>query len=257
MQWLRQFLPGKAQVDETLPPAPPHPVRPICIIGDVHGCAGLLEGLLLLIGNEPGATEARLIFVGDLIDRGPDSAAVMARVRQLVEYAPDRVICLMGNHERMMLDFLDAPIEATRWLRHGAVETLASLGVQGRAEGDSPEARLQSLADTLRKTLADGMEDWLRGLPLWWREGDLAVVHAGADPNLPIEAQTAHTLVWGHRDFMQTPRQDGIWVAHGHIVVETACAEAGRIAVDTGAWESGRLSAAWLDADGLRFIEAR
>ena len=256
MQWLRQFLPGKIQADDPLRPKPPCPDRPVCIIGNIHGRADLLEGMLLLIGNEPEAAITSLIFVGDLIDRGPHSAAVLSRVRQLVDYAPDRVICLMGNHERMMLDFLDAPTEANRWLRHGAVETLASLGVQGRAEGETPEARLQSLAETLRDTLPEGMENWLRALPLWWQEGDLVVSHAGADPSLPMAAQTAHTLIWGHHDFMQMPRQDRLWLAHGHIVVETASAEAGRIAVDTGAWESGRLTAAWLDTDGLRFIEA-
>lgn len=256
MQWLRQFLPRKPQADRPLPTTPPRPARPVCIIGDIHGRADLLETMLLLIGNEPEAEMARLIFVGDLIDRGPDSAAVLLRVRQLAEYAPDRVICLMGNHERMMLDFLDAPTEANVWLRHGAVETLASLGVQGKADGDTPEARLQSLADTLRNTLPDGMENWLRHLPLWWQEGNLAVAHAGADPDLPIDAQTAHSLLWGHRDFIQLPRQDGLWVAHGHIVTKTAFAEAGRISVDTGAWESGRLTAAWLDSNGLRFIEA-
>lgn len=255
MQWLRQFLPGKAGSEATLS-APPRPTPPVCIIGDIHGRADLLEAMLLLIGKEPKAATARLIFVGDLIDRGPDSAAVLSRVRQLVDYAPDRVICLMGNHERMMLDFLDDPTEANRWLRHGAVETLASLGVQGRAEGDTPDARLQSLADALRDALPDGMEPWLRALPLWWQEGSLVAVHAGIEPDLPMEAQTAAAFLWGHPDFLLKPRTDGLWLAHGHIVVKTASAEAGRIAVDTGAWESGRLTAAWLDADGLKFIEA-
>ncbi|MFA9229795.1 MAG: metallophosphoesterase [Microgenomates group bacterium] len=256
MQWLSQFLSGKNR--PIAPPTPklPCPALPVCIIGDLHGRADLLDHLLSMITDQPASATARLIFVGDLIDRGPDSAAVLSRVRQLAEDAPDRVICLMGNHERMMLDFLDTPANGTRWLRYGAVETLASLGVQGRAVGDTPEDRLQALATRLRQALPEGMETWLRTRPLWWQEGKLAVVHAGANPNLPIVAQTAQTFLWGHRDFLQIPRQDGLWVAHGHSVVETANAKAGRIAVDTGAWESGRLTAAWLDADGLRFIEA-
>lgn len=255
MQWLRQFLSGKNQPLVSAPSKPPCPAQPICIIGDLHGRADLLDRLLVII-NDTSAT-ARLIFVGDLIDRGPDSAAVLVRVRQLSEDAPGRVICLMGNHERMMLDFLDTPAKASRWLRYGGIETLASLGVQGRAVGDTPEQRLDALATRLRQALPEGMEAWLRARPLWWQDGNLAVVHAGIDPKRPIETQTDHTLLWGHRDFLQIPRQDGLWIAHGHYVVETANAEAGRIAVDTGAWDSGRLTAAWLDADGVRFIEAR
>ena len=96
----------------------PRPERPVCIIGDVHGRADLLEDLLGQIAAQPRYPEARLIAVGDLIDRGPDSPAVIERMMALT--ADPRAICLMGNHERMMLDFLDDPAASTRWLNHGA-----------------------------------------------------------------------------------------------------------------------------------------
>lgn len=253
MHWLRTLLSGKT--DEGKHP-PPCPDRPICIIGDLHGRADLLEHMLAKIATQNGSNMARLIFVGDLIDRGPDSALVLTRVQQLVENAPDQVVCLMGNHERMLLDFLDNPVKAARWLHHGAVETLTSLGVPSQASGETAHARLQALAVSLRAALPSGSEAWLRALPAFWREKNLAVVHAGADPSLPIESQPNKTLIWGHRDFSHHSRRDGLWIAHGHTIVQTASASSGRISVDTGAWQSGRLSAAWLDTQGLRFIEA-
>lgn len=253
MSWLRSLLPGKTGKTLHLPPCPD---QPVCIIGDLHGRTDLLERMLQLVAAESGSNMARLIFVGDLIDRGPDSAVVLARVRQLVEDAPGRAVCLMGNHERMLLDFLDNPVKAARWLHHGAVETLTSLGVPSQASGETAHARLQALAVSLRAALPSGSEAWLRALPAFWREKNLAVVHAGADPSLPIESQPNKTLIWGHRDFSHHSRRDGLWIAHGHTIVQTASASSGRISVDTGAWQSGRLSAAWLDTQGLRFIEA-
>lgn len=253
MPWLRSLLPGKTGKTLHLPPCPD---QPVCIIGDLHGRADLLERMLQLVAAESGSNMARLIFVGDLIDRGPDGAVVLARVRQLVEDTPGQVVCLMGNHERMLLDFLDDPVKAARWLHHGGVETLTSLGVPSHTHGETAEARLRSLVVSLRNALPAGTEAWLRALPAYWQEADLAAVHAGADPDSPIETQSDQTLIWGHRNFLSRSRRDALWVVHGHSVVQTATASAGRIAVDTGAWQSGRLSAAWLDTQGLRFIEA-
>ncbi len=105
--------------------------------------------------------------------------------------------------------------------------------------------------------MGDDLGQWLRNLPLVWQEGDLAVIHAGADPRKPIAEQTERTCLWGHPDFMRLPRRDGLWIAHGHTIMPEAHEDAGRIAVDTGAWRTGRLSAAWLDKDGLDFIEVQ
>ena len=80
-------------------------------------------------------------------------------------------------------------------------------------------------------------------------------MHASADPNTPIALQAARTLAWGHRDFETTPRQDGIWVPHGHTIVDDAYAKDGRIAVDTGAYASGRLTAAHVTAGGVQFLQ--
>lgn len=244
--------------DAAPPPSPdlPRPDPPVCVVGDVHGRLDLLERMLDLVAARraaPGGAAARLVFAGDLIDRGPDSAAVLARVMAMVAASGGATRAVMGNHERMLLDFLDAPaVAGPVWLGNGGDATLASFGINPHRAGD-PGAR----AAALRAALPAGMEAWLRGLPLYWRAGDLAVCHAGADPARPIETQAAAALLWGHRDFRRRPRSDGLWIAHGHVIAPQVRAEHGRIGIDTGAFATGRLSAAWFGPDGLEVIEAR
>lgn len=247
MTVLRRLLSGL--FPEQSRPSPPLPrlERPICLIGDIHGRLDLLDQLLAELKTRP---PAQLIFAGDYIDRGPESAGVIARLMAL---AP--AICLMGNHERMLLDFLDQPaIAGERWLRNGGAETVASLRILGRLPGETAAARMEGLVSRVREKLPEGAEDWLRGLPLWWREGGLGVVHAGADPGLALEDQTEQVLLWGHRDFGQ-PRPDGLWIGHGHVIVKEARAEGGRISVDTGAWATGRLTGAWIEGGEVRFLQ--
>lgn len=246
MHWLRRFLHPSPKPDA----APlPRLDAPVCIVGDIHGRADLLEQMLALIGTDPAL---RLIFAGDYIDRGPDSAKVLIRLHNLS--TTGQAICLMGNHERMLLDAIDRPEAAgKRWLLNGGDATLASLGGAGRLQGESEAERMAALAMRIRAGLPHGIEAWLRALPLWWQDQGLAVVHAGADPALAIEDQAEASLLWGHRRFGQ-PRADRLWIAHGHVVVAEPKAGAGHIALDTGAWSTGRLSAAWIEAGQVRFI---
>jgi len=254
MQWLPHYLRPKS---EPTPPPLPRLAHPVGIIGDIHGRADLLDRLLALVAAEPGALQARLIFVGDYIDRGPGSARVLTRLQELT--ATGKATCLMGNHERMLLDTIDRPeVAGQRWLLNGGDTTLASFGASfgatGRLPGDSEAERMAALAVRIREALPAGVENWLRALPLWWQDHGLAVVHAGADPALPMAQQEETALIWGHRQFGK-PRPDGLWIAHGHVVVAEPTAEAGRIAVDTGAWATGRLTAAWIEAGQVRFLQ--
>lgn len=236
-------------------PALPRPEQPLCIIGDLHGMADLLDAMLNRIADQPGAASTRILLVGDLIDRGPDSAAVLRRVHDLCRQEPDYVTCLMGNHERMLLDFLaDPATHARRWLNAGGMDTLHSFGLGGRVQGHDPASRFAALATALRAALPPGLHDWLAGLPLYWQTDGLVVVHADADPALPMTKQTEATLLWGHRA-AQSPRSDQQWLIHGHRVVPTICPMAGRVAVDTGACHTGTLSALWLDRNGARVIK--
>ena len=260
MRALRSLLSRLGTAPQPLPPAPlPQPDTPVCIIGDVHGRRDLLEALLEQIDTRAAGQPFRLIFVGDLVDRGPASADVLALVFARCQATPEQTLCLMGNHERMMLDFLaDPAAHGPRWLRAGGGETLSSYGLSpwSTPKGIAPQDRLPAMAEALRTALPEGMEDWLTALPLIWQEGPLVVAHAALDPARAPEAQKDHTLIWGHPDFLKRARRDAIWVAHGHTIMEEAHAQDSRIAVDTGAWRSGRLSAAWLDQTGLSFIQA-
>lgn len=225
------------------PPAGPlMPETEVVVVGDIHGCADLLEQILAQI-TEAAPPTAHLVCVGDYVDRGEDSAEVLRAIQALQRAAPEgQVVCLMGNHEKMLLDFCEAPEEfGPRWTRHGGAQTLASFDV---AMGP-PEGRdWQVLRDALRAAMGADLEDWLRALPTIWQSGNLVVTHAGADPHVPIDEQAVQGLLWGGAGFYDTPRRDGIWVAHGHVIVEVPKAAKGRIAVDTGAYATGRLTAA-------------
>jgi serine/threonine protein phosphatase 1 len=257
-RFLRSLL-LRSPADPSETPPLPRPDPPVCVVGDVHGCAALLGQLLGRIAAEPGADRVRLILAGDMIDRGPDSAAVLARVQALCRGG--RAVALMGNHERMMLDFLDTPAQVGPvWLANGGDATLLSLGVNPRRTPGKTE-EMQALATALRAALPPGTEDWLRALPLSWRpdgpDSALAVSHAGADPALPFEDQDDRMLLWGHRDFRRRARTDGLWIVHGHVISREVTAEDGRIGTDTGAFATGRLSAVWLDRDGMQVITAQ
>lgn len=250
MRWLRTFLHPTSPSEAPLP----CPKVPVCIIADIHGRLDLLEAMLARIATQPDATAARIIFVGDLIDRGPESASVLARVHALHKANPNQVTCLMGNHERMMLDFLeDAARAGPRWIRNGGSETLSSFGLSPWARRQEENA-LQALAEALRAALSAELLEWLTTLPLIWQEDLLAVTHAGADPKRAMKDQSPERMLWGPRRREAALRKDGIWVVQGHVIVQTAHAQNQRIWVDTGAWRNGQLSAAWIDADGLSFL---
>ena len=224
----------------------PAPDAPLVVIGDIHGRYDLLQRLLAKVEGQ-----GQLICVGDYVDRGDDSASVL---RLLVD-RPD-ILCLKGNHEEMLEGFLARPEENDgRWLRYGGLQTLASYGVRGLSETSSG-AQLKEARDALVAAMGQGQINWLAGLTSSYFSGNVFVTHAGADPAVAIDAQSFKTLRWGHPDFAKTPRRDGIWVAHGHTIVDEPSARAGRIAVDTGGYATGRLTAARITAEGVSFVTA-
>lgn len=244
-----------------IPPArhvempPIRPDRLLAVIGDIHGCDRLLERLLARIAAE--APGAQVICVGDFVDRGEESAAVLRRLHAACLADPG-FVCLAGNHEAMLLDFIDRPEETgARWLRYGGLQTLASFGIGGLRETASPEeCRAQSAA--FRAALGPELEAWLRALPLTFQSGNLAVVHAAADPDLPMSLQSRRVLQWGHEAFPQRGREDRTWIVHGHTVMPEPVMAQGRVAVDTGAYATGQLTAALIspETESLRFITA-
>lgn len=212
-------------------------------IGDIHGRDDLFCQLLDKMA-ETEAVNERVVTVGDYIDRGEESAQVLRRLRDYHATAEGQLICLKGNHEDMLLKFLDDPTErGPRWLRYGGLQTFASFQLAPPSE-TAPAMEWVSARDRLRETMGPELEAWLRSLPSSWQSGNVTVVHAGADPAQPISAQPERTLLWGHPEFEATPRRDGQWVVHGHTIVDQPQVIEGRIAIDTGAYATGRLTAA-------------
>lgn len=255
---LRSLLGRRTPADGTAAPVAPDLPRPrstTYVVGDLHGRSDLLELMLELIDAHIGGTasaDPKLVFVGDYVDLGPDSAGVVTRMQELTRDFPDNVACLMGNHERMLLDFLaDPAMRGPRWLREGGGATLASYGVP--ASGLGPSATAEDWADAA-SALADAMgpaaRSWLSDLPLSWHSGNLWVVHAGADPARPMQEQSARVLLWGHPEFDSAPRGDDAWIAHGHVEQDQPVFEEGRVAIDTAAWSTGRLTAVAIRPDG-------
>lgn len=219
----------------TAPPETPFPAvmtdEPVVVIGDLHGCAALFELIL------DRASDLPIVCVGDYVDRGPDSAAVL----QMLLARPD-IVCLSGNHEVMLRDFLESPADkGARWLQHGGAETLRSFGLAAAKATDDRTA-LFDTRDALAEAMGPDMIAWLARLPSLWQSGNVAVVHAGADPDRPMDQQLDHTLHWGHHAFFKRPRTDGTWIVHGHTIVANPQARDGRISIDTGAYASGRLT---------------
>lgn len=218
-------------------PSGPCPEAPVTVLGDLHGRADLLERAL-------ASAATPVVCVGDYIDRGPDSAGVL---RTLMS-APD-VTCLMGNHEAMLLAFLDDPAGNTAWLRHGGDTTAESFGV-------FPDPDPNTTATALARAIGPQMIAWLRARPRVWQSGTLVITHAGADPARSIEDQDPETFLWGHRDFGRRARRDGLWVLRGHVIVPEPVMARGAISIDTGAWATDRLTMAHIDQDRVTFAQA-
>jgi serine/threonine protein phosphatase 1 len=196
-------------------------------IGDIHGRHDLLQELLGKIADHAGEQPYRLVFLGDYIDRGPESAAVIETVRRLQNASPDNVVCLMGNHEAMLLTAIDEPAAILWWIRNGGDTTLASFGV--RVPSEVPP-------DVL---------NWLNDLPISFEDDRRYFVHAGLRPGSRFEAQTVEDKLWIREPFLSGGYDFGKHVVHGHTPVALGLPDtnAHRTNLDTGAVFGGALTA--------------
>lgn len=228
----------------------PEGVR-LCAVGDIHGCADLLDRLMTEIAaDERRAGPARLIFLGDYVDRGPDSRGVVERLVALSRARPDSVF-LKGNHEAALLDFLEAPEECAGWLDWGGEATLESYGIRGAAS-QAPS----KLAAALRRALRGAHLDFLRSLKVSAAFGDYFFVHAGVKPGVALDAQDETDLLWIRGAFHRAApadRPDKV-VVHGHQPVKQPLDAGWRIDIDTGACFTGKLTAVALEGDTRRFL---
>lgn len=241
MSLFRNVISGRSQMFRGGPPAPE---APFFAIGDVHGRYDLLKARLDAL--RPKGDE--IVLVGDYVDRGDQSAEVLALLYEATQ--SEQVICVRGNHEEMLIKFVERPRQNGRiWLRFGGLQTLASYGIGGLTEESGPHELIRA-RDALVTAMGDTLA-WLRGLPYLWQSGNVAVVHAGADPHLSLDAQPQRAMAWGHPDFEVYGRKDGIWIIYGHVIVPEPLIENGRAGIDTGAYATGRLTAVRVEAGAI------
>lgn len=203
-------------------------------IGDIHGCLGALRRLLRDCAKHAGGASYRLIFIGDYIDRGPESRAVLETLRELEQSNPGNVICLLGNHEELLLTAVEGG-DQLRWLANGGVETLASYGTRNPMD------------------LPADIVDWIRSLRLFFDDGKRYFVHAGVDPDLPLDEQTREAMLWIRTRFHQSARDYGRLIVHGHTPCRDGRPEVkpNRINVDTACVYGGVLTAAVFTNDSV------
>ncbi|KIC40558.1 metallophosphoesterase [Ruegeria sp. ANG-R] len=245
--WIKRLVAPKAQTNQAVDLSTLAPAEKFYAIGDIHGRLDLLQTLLPALDDD-----CPLVFVGDYVDRGGYSAHVLRQLRHLSTGPEKRAICLKGNHEDMLLGFLNDPRRLERvWLHNGGAQTLASFGL---ANTDLSEP--ETVAEQLQQAMGQPLLEWLLCQPLTWSSGNVTVVHAALDPSQEVDKQHARTCLWGHPRFPEKRRKDGRWVVHGHTIVDTPQIKNDVISIDTGAFLTDQLTAAEISTGTVRFISA-
>lgn len=213
-------------------------MTPIYVIGDIHGQSGQLDDALSLVDTD-GGSKARVVFVGDYVDRGPDSRGVIDRLQTGLAEGRDWT-CLKGNHDRFFERFLETPeprfdphlLVGYHWFHEaiGGRATVESYGIR------LPERiRQTDLAAELHGLVPASHKQFLRSLELSHHVGDLFFVHAGVRPGVPLGQQAENDLVWIRQEFLEDYSDHGALVVHGHTPVKHPELFSNRLAVDTGA----------------------
>jgi serine/threonine protein phosphatase 1 len=214
------------------------PGRRIYAVGDVHGCADRLDAL-----------HALLVHLGDFIDRGPDSAGVIARLASGSPLPGVPMVALRGNHEQMMLEAVTGDRGAIAdWRSNGGNAALQSWGIRAAKKDRDWAADLPVLHYA-----------FLRSLRLIHRVDGYVFVHAGVRPGVPLTAQTAEDLLWIRKPFLESrgsllPDEPGLAFVHGHTPEAAPVVTDNRIGVDTGAVRGGRLTCAVLEGARVGFL---
>ena len=220
--------------------------QPVYVIGDIHGQAAELDRVLTLIEGD-GGPKARIVFLGDYVDRGPDSSGVMERLVEGRRQGRDWTF-LMGNHDRMFGWFMqafpqhDPTLQVDlNWLnpRLGGDTTLASYGVKvGQRE------RVTDIHARAREAVPQAHLDFLQSLALCHETPELFFAHAGIRPGVPLAEQTEQDLLWIRRDFHEATAPHPKLIVHGHTPVDSAAHYGNRVNLDTGAGYGKPLCAA-------------
>ena len=251
----------RSDKEETNLPSVPEGER-YYVIGDIHGRLDLFMALAKAIESDdaqqsrksaPAAEEVKttIVLLGDLVDRGPDSAGVIREARAWGEVRDVRY--LAGNHEEMFLDSF-ADLDMLRhFVKHGGRETILSYGIDKRAYRD---LSLEDLQDALVDLVPLADRKFLESFEEIILAGNYAFVHAGIDPNRPIEDQRRKDLLWIRERFLRNTAPLSHVIVHGHTIFDEVENRGNRIGIDTGAFRSGILTALVLEGAERRYIQA-
>lgn len=224
------------------------------LIGDIHGRLDLYGSLIDAIEQDDASrpkADTRVVLLGDLVDRGPDSAGVIARTREWQKHRSVRV--LAGNHEEMFLNSFKKPEILRHFLKHGGRETVLSYGLSKKQFN---AMNLEELFDLMPKLIPQADLDYIRNFEEKIVAGDYLFVHAGIDPELPLSQQKRSDMLWIRDRFLDHTGPLEKVVVHGHTIFDKVMDCGNRIGIDTGAFRSGVLTALVLEGDQRRIIQA-
>ncbi|HKX91520.1 MAG TPA: metallophosphoesterase family protein [Sphingomicrobium sp.] len=225
------------------------------VVGDVHGRLDLLERLIERIHDDidqRGPSKNLVVFLGDLIDRGPSSAQVVEFLRTYRRSGVSPVF-LLGNHEEVVLRILGGETELiSGWLRYGGAECLESYGADPllirTADG-------QTALRTIRNAIPQSHVDFFRSFVDTCRFGDYLFVHAGIRPGVVLEQQRQSDLRWIREPFLLDETDHGFVVVHGHTISATVDERRNRIGIDTGAYRSDVLTALLIEGERRVYLD--
>lgn len=257
LSFLQRFMPGH----ERAAPARAPEGLALYVIGDIHGRLDLLRGLLRKIAVDIARHEAgakrELVFLGDYVDRGPDSRGV---IDLILATAGERgfwtVTALKGNHEQALMQFMNEPELWPMWQGFGARETLLSYGVNPPGAGSEPDDWARA-SRQLNAAVPPDHKRFLDELKLFADRGDYLCAHAGVRPGSPLNQQTEQDLLWIRDEFLRNERRLEKVIVHGHTPAEEAYVGAHRIGLDTGAYATNLLTAIKLKGEERVLIQAR
>lgn len=248
---LRQLFRSRQEASR---PAVPAGER-VYVVGDIHGRLDLFAALLEAIEHDdaqgPAEAGTTVILLGDLIDRGPHSAQVVALARDW--QARRKVHILAGNHEEMFLESFTDRTVLRQFVRHGGRETILSYGVDTDAYD---HASLDELQDLMHDAVPPEDRAFLASFEEYIELGDYLFVHAGIAPEVALEDQQRHDMIWIRESFLRYPHAHSHVVVHGHTIFDEVDERPNRIGIDTGAFKSGKLTALVLEGTDRRIIQA-
>jgi serine/threonine protein phosphatase 1 len=222
----------------------------IYAIGDVHGCAGLLDALLLQIDADCQRyppSHALIVFLGDYIDRGPASKEVLDLLLKCQR--THEAVFLKGNHETFVDRFLDDPSILEEWRLCGGLETLMSYGLKPSLSPSADEQAM--LAEEFGRLIPKQHLQFLESLDLSFTCGDFLFVHAGIRPDVPLRKQKEDDLLWIRDEFLCWERRFEKIIVHGHTPVPALDIRSNRINIDTGAFATGRLTCVIIEGSAI------